>query len=118
MDLAEAVTEDAPLTVTESAARQVARIVAAEGDPEAKLRIAVSGGGCSGFQYGFSLDREVTEDDLVIRKDGIAVVVDSMSLEFLRGAEVDYVEELVGAAFRIRNPNAQSSCGCGSSFAI
>lgn len=116
--MSEAVAEDAPLTVTDRAARQVAKIIAAEGDPDAKLRIAVSGGGCSGFQYGFSLDPEVTDDDLVIRKGEVTVVVDSMSLEFLRGAQVDFVDEIVGAAFRISNPNAQSSCGCGSSFAI
>lgn len=116
--MAQAMTDDAPLSVTERAARQVAKIIAAEGDPGAKLRIAVSGGGCSGFQYGFTLDHEVTDDDLVIARDGVEVVIDTMSLEFLRGAQVDYVEEIVGSAFRISNPNAQSSCGCGSSFAI
>ncbi|MFC3226660.1 iron-sulfur cluster insertion protein ErpA [Marinibaculum pumilum] len=108
----------APLLVTDRAARQVAKIIAAEGDPSAMLRVSVSGGGCSGFQYGFALDTETTPDDLVIDKGDVRVVVDSMSLEFLRGAQVDYVDELIGSAFRITNPNAQSSCGCGTSFAI
>lgn len=107
-----------PLLVTDSAARQVAKIIAAEGAPGAMLRISVSGGGCSGFQYGFALDVETTADDVMIDKGGIRVVIDSMSLEFLRGAQLDYVDELIGSAFRISNPNAQSSCGCGSSFAI
>lgn len=116
--MAEAATQEAPLQVTDRAARQVARIIEAEGPPEAMLRIAVSGGGCSGFQYGFSLDTELTPDDLIVDKGAVRVVVDSMSLEFLRGAQVDYVDEIVGSAFRISNPNAQSSCGCGSSFAV
>ena len=82
------------------------------------LRVAVSGGGCSGFQYGFSFDDTVRDDDLTFERDGVKVVVDEVSLDLLAGAEIDYVEELIGASFQIRNPNATSSCGCGSSFAI
>lgn len=106
------------VTVSESAARRLAEIVAAEGDPGMALRVAVSGGGCSGFQYGFTLDDTVNEDDVIIERDGVKVVIDSVSIDLLAGAEVDFVEELSGAAFRIRNPNAASSCGCGNSFAI
>lgn len=106
------------LLVTESAARRVAELVRAEGNPALMLRLTVSGGGCSGFQYGFGFDDAVREDDRVFARDGVAVVVDEVSLELLDGAEVDFVEELIGASFQIRNPNAASSCGCGSSFAL
>ena len=82
------------------------------------LRVAVTGGGCSGFQYNFALDDARTDDDLVIEKDGVTVLVDPMSLDFLKGAEIDYVDDLIGAAFKIHNPNATSSCGCGTSFSI
>jgi iron-sulfur cluster insertion protein len=110
-------TETAPLTVTPRAARQIARIIAAEGSPK-MLRLSVSGGGCSGFQYHFDLDDKRADDDLVIEQDGVKVLVDSMSLGFLGGAELDYVDELIGAAFKVNNPNAKSSCGCGTSFSI
>jgi iron-sulfur cluster assembly accessory protein len=80
--------------------------------------VAVTGGGCSGFQYNFALDDARTDDDLVIEKDGVTVLVDPMSLDFLKGAEIDYVDDLIGAAFKIHNPNATSSCGCGTSFSI
>jgi iron-sulfur cluster insertion protein len=106
------------VTVTDSAARRLAEIVTAEGDDRLVLRIAVSGGGCSGFQYGFTLDDAVHDDDAVIERGGVKVVIDNVSLDLLAGAEIDFVEELSGAAFRIRNPNATSSCGCGNSFAI
>jgi iron-sulfur cluster assembly accessory protein len=109
--------ETAPVSVTARAAKQIAKIVAAEGSPK-MLRLSVSGGGCSGFQYHFDLEDKAADDDLVIERDGVKVLVDSMSLEFLDGAELDYVDELIGAAFKVNNPNAKSSCGCGTSFAI
>ena len=106
------------LTLSENAARRVAQLRRAEGDDGLMLRVAVSGGGCSGFQYGFSFDNEVREDDLTFQRDGVTVVVDEVSLELLNGAEIDYVEELIGASFQVRNPNASSSCGCGTSFSV
>ena len=111
-------TTQSGLILTEAAAKQIARLVAAESEPDTKVRLAVSGGGCSGFQYGFSFDSAVNEDDQVFERNGAALVVDSVSLELLAGSEVDYVEDLVGAAFQVRNPQATSSCGCGSSFSI
>ena len=110
-------TETPPRAVTPRAARQIAKIIAAEGAPK-RLRLSVSGGGCSGFQYHFDLDDKRADDDLVIAQDGVEVLVDSMSLGFLAGAELDYVDELIGAAFKVNNPNAKSSCGCGTSFSI
>ncbi len=104
--------------LTESAARRVAALAAAEGNAALMLRLAVSGGGCSGFQYGFSLDDSRQPDDAVFERDGIKLVIDSTSLELLAGSEIDYVEDLVGSYFKVSNPNASSSCGCGSSFAV
>ncbi|MEQ9638933.1 MAG: iron-sulfur cluster insertion protein ErpA [Alphaproteobacteria bacterium] len=109
---------DKSVTVSASAARRVAELIEAEGRPGLKLRVAVNGGGCSGFQYDFGFDDTVNEDDLVIERDGIAVLVDSVSLDLMAGSEVDYVEDLIGSAFRITNPNATASCGCGTSFSI
>jgi iron-sulfur cluster insertion protein len=106
------------LTLTDSAVRRIGVLMRAEDNPSLKLRISVSGGGCSGFRYGFSFDDAVNTDDLVFSRDGVTVVVDEISFGLLAGAEIDYVEELIGASFQIRNPNATSSCGCGSSFAI
>lgn len=106
------------LSVSESAARRVAALRRMEGDETLMLRISVSGGGCSGFQYGFSFDNVRNDDDYVFERDGVQVVVDDVSLDLLAGAEIDFVEDLMGAAFQIRNPNASSSCGCGSSFAV
>src|SRR5258706_5580106 len=106
------------VVVTESAAKRIAYLMAQETTPNLKLRIAVSGGGCSGFQYGFSFDDTVTAEDRVFERDGATVVIDETSLDLLGGAEIDFVEDLVGAAFQIRNPNASSSCGCGNSFSI
>jgi iron-sulfur cluster insertion protein len=106
------------IVVTESAARRIAALRVREQAEDAFLRIAVSGGGCSGFQYGFSFDDQRNEDDFVFERDGVAVVVDDVSLGLLTGAEVDFVEDLMGASFQIRNPNAASSCGCGNSFSI
>jgi len=106
-----------PFTVTARAARQIARIVGAEGSPKL-LRLSVTGGGCAGFSYHFDLADKIAADDLVVERDGAKVVVDATSLEFLAGAELDYVDEMIGAAFKVNNPNAKSSCGCGTSFSI
>jgi iron-sulfur cluster insertion protein len=106
------------VVLTAAAAKRVAALAAAEGNPALMLRLAVSGGGCSGFQYGFSFDDTQTDDDVVFTRDGVKLVVDSASLDLLAGSEVDFVEELVGASFQVRNPNATSSCGCGSSFSV
>ncbi len=110
--------DDRQMTVTESAARRIRELQEQDEYKGMFLRIAVSGGGCSGFQYGFSFDDQRTEDDREFAAHGVTVVVDDTSLDLLTGAAVDYVEEMVGAAFRITNPNAASSCGCGSSFAV
>ena len=110
--------EERSIVVTENAARHIAVLKTQEQAEKAFLRIAVSGGGCSGFQYGLSFDEQRNNDDFVFERDGIAVVVDDVSLGLLNGAEVDFVEDLMGASFRINNPNAASSCGCGTSFSI
>jgi len=110
--------ETRSVTLTASAARRVAALVAKEGGERLMLRVSVSGGGCSGFQYGFTFDDTVNADDRTFERDGITLVVDEVSLDLLAGAEIDYVEELIGASFQIRNPQATSSCGCGSSFSI
>jgi iron-sulfur cluster insertion protein len=106
------------VSLSAKAARRIAELIAAEGEPGLKFRIAVSGGGCSGFQYGFSFDSEVKEDDRLFHAGDIDYLVDEISLELLAGAEVDWVEDLSGAAFQVRNPLAKSACGCGSSFSI
>ena len=108
----------APVAVSESAARRVAALIAAEGRPGVRLRVSVSGGGCSGFQYGFALDDKDDEGDVLVERDGATVVVDGMSLMYVLGAEIDFVEDLSGSYFRVKNPNASSSCGCGTSFAV
>jgi iron-sulfur cluster insertion protein len=110
--------EERRILLTESAARRIAILKTQENAEDAFLRIAVSGGGCSGFQYGFSFDDQRNEDDFVFERDGVGIVVDEVSLGLLSGAEVDFVEDLMGASFQIRNPNAASSCGCGNSFSI
>ena len=112
------VTASSSFGVTSSAAKRIAWIVESENQPGAMMRIAVSGGGCSGFQYGFSLDDTSGDDDRVFERDGAKVVIDETSLELLAGSEIDFVEDLVGASFQIRNPNAKSACGCGNSFAV
>jgi len=106
------------ILITDSAARRIAALKEQEAAAGAFLRIAVSGGGCSGFQYGLSFDDQRNPDDFVFEKDGVAIVVDDVSLDLLNGAEVDFVEDLIGASFQIKNPNAASSCGCGNSFSI
>ena len=109
---------DQEIIITEACAKRVAEIIELEGDNSMMLRIAISGGGCSGFQYGFDLDHAVNDDDKIFEKNGVKVVIDLMSLGMLMGSEVDYVDDLIGAAFQIKNPNASSSCGCGVSFAV
>ncbi|WP_395710846.1 iron-sulfur cluster insertion protein ErpA [Reyranella sp.] len=104
-------------SVTDSAAKRIAFLAAKEPRP-VMMRVAVLGGGCSGFQYNFSFEEQRNEDDLLIEQGGASVLVDSTSLELLKGSELDYVEEMVGAAFQVKNPNAASSCGCGNSFSV
>lgn len=112
-----AVTEmPVPLVFTDSAATKVKQLIEEEGNPELKLRVFVTGGGCSGFQYGFTFDEEVNEDDTSMQKDGVTLLIDPMSLQYLTGAEIDYQESVEGAQFVIKNPNATTTCGCGSSF--
>ena len=106
----------APLVFTDSAADKVKQLVDEEGNPELKLRVFVQGGGCSGFQYGFTFDEIVNEDDTQMAKNGVTLLIDAMSLQYLVGAESDYKEDLQGAQFVIKNPNATTTCGCGSSF--
>ncbi len=110
--------EQTALSMSANAAKRVAWMIAQEAQDGLMLRVSVSGGGCSGFQYGFSFDDTVNADDRTFERDGVKAVVDEASLELLAGSEVDYVEDLVGASFQIKNPNAVSSCGCGSSFSI
>lgn len=119
-------TSDAPtpasagraMGLTASAARRIKTLATAEGNPGLLMRVSVSGGGCSGFQYGFTFDSVVNDDDHVYERDGARMVVDDTSLDLLAGAELDYVEELVGSYFKVSNPNASSSCGCGQSFSL
>lgn len=106
------------LTITDSCAKRIVELREMEGNPSLMLRVLVSGGGCSGFQYGFSLDDKVAEDDLTFGNGDVRVVVDEVSLGLLEGSQVDYAEELGGSFFQISNPNATSSCGCGASFSL
>ncbi len=105
-----------PVLFSDSAVGKVSELIAEEGNPQLKLRVYVSGGGCSGFQYGFAFEETTGEDDLVIEKHGVRVLIDPVSLTYLSGAEVDYQDGLDGSRFVIKNPNAKSTCGCGSSF--
>ncbi len=105
-----------PLVFTENAATKVKQLIEEEGSPDLKLRVFVSGGGCSGFQYGFTFDEVTNEDDTQVEKNGVTLLIDPMSFQYLAGAEIDYQEGLEGAQFVIKNPNASSTCGCGSSF--
>ncbi len=112
-----AVTEmPAPLVFTDAAAAKVKELIDEEGNPELKLRVFVQGGGCSGFQYGFTFDEALAEDDTAMEKNGVTLLIDAMSYQYLVGAEIDYKDDLEGAQFVIKNPNATSTCGCGSSF--
>lgn len=105
-----------PLIFTDSAADKVRMLIEEEGNPDLKLRVFVSGGGCSGFQYGFTFDEVMNDDDTVMTKKGVQLLIDPMSFQYLVGAEIDYTEGLEGAQFVIKNPNATTTCGCGSSF--
>ena len=112
-----AVTEmPAPLLFTDNAANKVKELINEEGNDELKLRVFVSGGGCSGFQYGFTFDEVQNDDDTAMEKNGVTLLIDAMSYQYLVGAEIDYQEGIEGAQFVIKNPNATSTCGCGSSF--
>lgn len=111
------VTAESPLVFTSAAAAKVAALITEEGNPDLMLRVYIQGGGCSGFQYGFTFDESVQEGDTEVVTDGVRLLVDPMSLQYLMGAEIDYTEGLQGAQFVIRNPNATTTCGCGSSFA-
>lgn len=108
----------AVMQFTQGAAKKVKALVEEEGNPRLKLRVFVTGGGCSGFQYGFTFDDELAEDDTLIEREGVSLVVDPMSFQYLAGAEVDYTEGLEGSRFVINNPNATTTCGCGSSFSV
>lgn len=111
-------TGDRNFTVSDSAVKRIAILIEQEESDGLFLRVSVSGGGCSGFQYGFTFDDEVRGEDHIFERDGVKVVVDETSLDLMGGAEVDFVEDLIGASFQIRNPMATASCGCGSSFSV
>lgn len=108
---------DTGVTVSERAARRIGEILRSE-PAGTMLRVSVEGGGCSGFQYKFDMERERAEDDLVIARDGATVLIDPVSVQYMAGSEIDFVEDLIGAAFKVQNPNATASCGCGTSFAL
>ncbi len=107
-----------PIIFSDSAAKKVGELITEEENDKLKLRVYISGGGCSGFQYGFTFDEEVNEDDTTIENGGVTVLIDAMSIQYLAGAEIDYKEDISGAQFVIRNPNATTTCGCGSSFSV
>ena len=108
----------ADLTFTDAAAKKVKLLIEEEKNPNLKLRLYISGGGCSGFQYGFSFDEKVSEGDITVENGDVTLVIDPMSIQYLMGSEVDYVENLEGSQFVVRNPNATTTCGCGSSFSV
>jgi iron-sulfur cluster insertion protein len=114
----EQVMTDSPLAFTGAAASKVAQLIAEEGNPGLMLRVYIQGGGCSGFQYGFTFDESVQDGDTEVVTDGVKLLIDPMSMQYLMGAEIDYTEGLQGAQFVIRNPNASTTCGCGSSFSV
>lgn len=111
-------TPDQPLVFTDAAARKVGQLITEEGNHDLMLRVFISGGGCSGFQYGFTFDENIEDGDARIENAGVTLLVDPMSVQYLAGAEIDYKEDLEGAQFIIRNPNATTTCGCGSSFSV
>lgn len=113
-----AMENEAKVTISKSAAKRIAALIASEAEAGYMLRIAVTGGGCSGFQYNFTFDNVTNDDDAVVEQNGAKVVIDEISREYLAGAEVDFIEDLIGAAFAIHNPNATASCGCGNSFSV
>ncbi len=110
--------EDATVIFTDSAATKVAALIQEENNPSLKLRVFIAGGGCSGFQYGFTFDEELQDGDTTVENLGVTLLVDPMSIQYLMGAEIDYKDDLEGAQFVIRNPNAATTCGCGSSFSV
>ncbi|MFN2381057.1 MAG: iron-sulfur cluster insertion protein ErpA [Guyparkeria sp.] len=116
--VAEPATEATPLVFTENAASKVNSLIEEEGNPALKLRVFITGGGCSGFQYGFMFEEEAQTDDTAVERSGVTLLVDPMSIQYLEGSEIDYKEDVAGAQFVIRNPNASTTCGCGSSFSI
>jgi iron-sulfur cluster insertion protein len=119
MDTSTIIPTGAPtLDFTQAAAGKVAQLIAEEGNPNLKLRVFISGGGCSGFQYGFTFDEKLEDGDTQIRSEGVTLLVDPMSVQYLAGAAIDYKDDLEGARFVIRNPNAKTTCGCGSSFSV
>jgi iron-sulfur cluster insertion protein len=107
-----------PIKFTDNAAAKVSELIAEEGNEDLMLRVYVQGGGCSGFQYGFTFDESANEDDTQVEKNGVKVLIDAMSIQYLSGAEIDFREDASGAQFVIRNPNASTTCGCGSSFSV
>ena len=107
-----------PFLFSDSAAAKVKELIEEEGNPDLKLRVFVTGGGCSGFQYGFTFDEIINEDDTPVEKNGVTLLVDPMSYQYLVGAEIDYVDSIEGSQFTIKNPNASTTCGCGSSFSV
>jgi len=107
-----------PIVFTDAAASKVSQLIAEEDNPELKLRVFISGGGCSGFQYGFTFDEKIEDGDSRVENQGVTLLIDPMSVQYLMGAEIDYKEDLQGAQFIIRNPNAATTCGCGSSFTV
>ena len=111
-------TPERRVRLSDSAVKRIASLISEEGDGSLMLRLSISGGGCSGFQYGFTFDNTAQVDDHLFERDGVKVVIDDTSLDLLAGSEIDFVEDLVGASFQVRNPNAKSSCGCGSSFSV
>lgn len=113
-----AVETESPIAFSDSAANKVAQLIVEEGNDNLKLRVFVSGGGCSGFQYGFSFDENVNDDDTQVKNAGVTLLIDPLSFQYLTGAEIDYKEDLQGAQFTINNPNATTTCGCGSSFSV
>jgi iron-sulfur cluster insertion protein len=106
------------IEITNNAVLKITDLLAEENNPMLKLRTFIQGGGCSGFSYGFTFDEIQNEDDFVVEKDGVTMVIDAMSMQYLSGATIDYKEDLTGSSFNITNPNAQSTCGCGSSFSV
>ncbi|MGH8593361.1 MAG: iron-sulfur cluster insertion protein ErpA [Gammaproteobacteria bacterium] len=114
----ETMIEDSPLQFTDAAAEKVRQLISEEGDDGLMLRVFITGGGCSGFQYGFTFDESINEGDTVVENGGVKLLIDPMSVQYLTGGEIDYSEGLEGAQFVIRNPNAATTCGCGSSFSV
>jgi iron-sulfur cluster insertion protein len=104
--------------LTKRAALQVKKLIESEGDKHLMLRLSISGGGCSGFSYGFTLDKQITEDDKVLDFHGVTLLIDEMSIDLIGGSEIDYVDDLVASSFRVSNPNATATCGCGTSFSL